>query len=181
MLLQGCTTPSTHTAAMQNWSVVGQGDWQRSETKVTASTSSGDSLLLSDRNHGDVTFSATASSTNREASLAIRMQDAANGYLVVFVPDGISWNNGVGGIWFSKRTAGRESSLGYYHRPGFPSLGQGARLSVVAAGSSFKVTLNGQNILSVTDPAYASGRIGFRIYGDRGLPCSATFADIEVR
>jgi hypothetical protein len=168
---------------LQSWSVIGSGqaDWQRTETMVTGSTSSGDSLLVSDKVYSDVTLSATASSANREASFAVRMQDAANGYLIVFVPDGITWNNGVGGIWFAKRTAGAESRLGYYHGKVFPSLGQNANLSVVATGSSFKIRLNGNEVLSVTDSTYTSGRVGLRIYGDSSLSCSATFTGVQVR
>jgi hypothetical protein len=182
LFVQGCATPSPRTPLLQSWTTIGTApaDWQRTESTVTGLTTAGDSLLVSDKVYGDVTFSATASTPNREASLAVRMKDAANGYLLIFVPDGLSWNNGVGGIWFAKRTAGAESRLGYYHGAGFPSLRQNARLAVVAAGASFKITLNGSEILSVTDATFPSGRVGLRIYGDSGLPCSATFGDVQV-
>lgn len=42
--------------------------------------------------------------------------------------------------------------------------GSRGNLSVVAVGSSFKIRLNGDEVLSVTDPTYTSGRVGLRIY-----------------
>lgn len=168
---------------LQEWTVIGSShaDWQRTEMTVTGSTSTGDSLLLSKQDYGEVTFSATARSPNREASLAVRMQDAANGYLVVFVPDGLDWNRGVGGLWFIRRKGGAESSLGHYHGPLFPAVNQNAKLSVVAAGDSFTIKLNGTEVLRAKDATYASGRVGFRIYGDSQLSCFAVFTDVQIK
>ncbi len=87
----------------------------------------------------------------------------------------------MGGIWLARRTAGIESYLGYYHDVVFPKLGQPARLSVIAVGPVIGISLNGQNVLSVTDSTYTLGRVGLRINGDQSLPCDAIFADVEVQ
>jgi hypothetical protein len=67
-------------------------------------TIDGDSILASSKKYGDVTFSATVGTPNKEASLAFRMQDAANGYILNFVPVG-SPEEPNGFVRLRKRTA----------------------------------------------------------------------------
>jgi len=74
----------------KDWSILsGNTDqWSWANNTIYGHTTNGDSILASTRQYGDVTVSAMVSTTNREASLVLRMQDADNGYLAAFVPDG---------------------------------------------------------------------------------------------
>lgn len=165
------------------WSAIGGQSalWQCFGSTITAHIAAGDSILASSQVYGDVALSATVATTNREASLAVRLQDAGNGYIIIFLPDGIGWRQGRGGIWIAKRTAGVEEYLAYWHGPDFPSLGQSAELSVAAVGSTLKVSLNGREVLKRNDLTYASGRVGLRVYGDAVQPCDATFSNLAVK
>jgi hypothetical protein len=106
------------------------------------------------------------------------MQDANNGYLVVFIPQGTpvaDWN---GLISLVKKTAGNEVTLATYHGRMFSSLGQSAKIVVTARGSLMEVRLNNVRVLQVVDTTYATGLIGLRIYGDPDNPCDASFASV---
>jgi hypothetical protein len=72
------------------WSTVSgdSGQWVFADGQIEAHSITGDSILASSEKYGDVTFSAIAKTTNREASVAFRMQDAANGYILNFTPVG---------------------------------------------------------------------------------------------
>jgi hypothetical protein len=174
-------TPST-ICIPAGWSVMGLGtsQWRCVGDVIEAHSSAGDSILASSDDYADVVLSARVGTNNREASLAIRMQDISNGYIVIFIPDGVSFRNGSGGLWIAERVAYSEDYIGYYHGPGFPSVGESALLSVSATGSSIEVSLNGQEVLQASDTTYTSGRIGLRINGDAQFPCDSSFADIAV-
>ena len=72
------------------WSAINgdSGQWSWAGGKIEGHSVTGDSIFASSQKYGDVTFSAIASTANREATLAIRLQDATNGYFVVFAPTG---------------------------------------------------------------------------------------------
>jgi RNA polymerase sigma factor (sigma-70 family) len=163
-----------------DWSVISgnREQWIWADGKINAHSTTEDSILASSKKYGDVTLSAIASTTNREASLALRMQDANNGYLVVFIPQGTpvaDWN---GLISLVKKTAGNEVTLATYHGRMFSSLGQSAKIVVTARGSLMEVRLNNVRVLQVVDTTYATGLIGLRIYGDPDNPCDASFASV---
>jgi len=174
---------TTSSSCIPNdWSVIGSGSgqWNCDGNIIQAHSSRGDSILVSDAMYSDVIITATVSTRNREASLAIRMKDAGNGYIIIFLPDGIAWNNGVGGIWIVERTNYEESILDYYHNQDFTVIGQSVKISIAAIGSSLKVSLNDKLVLLVNDTTYVSGKIGLRINGDASLPCDSTFEDLVV-
>jgi len=109
--------------------------WNWTGNTITGHSSTGDTILASTRQYGDVTLSAMVSSTNREASLAIRMQDADNGYVVIFGPDGTptaAWNGGH--IWLIRRKAGEERQLAVFNRRGLSAPGQLEKLTFSAKG-----------------------------------------------
>jgi hypothetical protein len=108
------------------------------------------------------------------------MQNPANHYSVIFLPNGTSWNNGQGGIWLTKVVADKVSTLGYYHAPNFLSIGESVPLSVSATGSLIIIRFKGAEVLRATDSTYTAGRIGFGIKGDPTQPSDATFANITV-
>jgi len=164
-----------------NWTILGPGTWNCNRDVVQAHSVRGDSLFVSTDILTDLTLVAIVSTQNREASLAIRMQDAANGYIVIFLPDGIAWNNGIGGIWLAKRVNYSETILGYYHDSKYPKLGEQAQLSVSVKGSKIIVIFNGAKVIQANDSTFTSGYVGLRINGDSGLPCDATFQDITIQ
>lgn len=160
------------------WSVV-SGDrdqWNWADGKIIGSSTAGDSQLVSSKIYRDVTVSAIVSTTNREASLAIRTQDADNGYIILFAPDCVT--NWPGRIYIDKRVAGVQSTLASYHGRVFSTMGDSAKVDVSAKGPWLEVRLNDVNVLRVKDTAYASGFIGLRIFGDPNLPCDATYSNL---
>jgi hypothetical protein len=163
------------------WSVLGgdQDQWSFAGGKVHGHSVNGEGILASEKEYGDVTFSATVSTTNREASLAIRMQDAGNGYIILFAPPGTPcpWNKR-GFIAVVKKMSGSETTLVTYNKRNLSSIGQTSKIRVIAHGPLIEVQLNGTKILDVSDSTFVTGHIGFRIYGASDYPCDAAFSKV---
>jgi RNA polymerase sigma factor (sigma-70 family) len=161
-----------------DWTVI-SGDreqWHWANGKINAHSTTFESILASSKAYGDVTLSAVASTTNREASLAIRLQDANNGYLIIFAPTD-TLRDDAGHISLIKKTDGNEVTLAsYYGR--LSSMGQSAKITVAARGSVMEVRLNDVRVLRVMDTTFATGHIGLRIFGDPDYPCDATFSNV---
>jgi serine/threonine protein kinase len=168
----------------RDWSCL-SGDisqWDSAGNVIYGHTSNGDSILASARQYDDVTLSAMVSTTNREATLAFRMQDPDDGYLACFGPDGTataSWNGGH--IWLIKRKGGEEKQLATFNRGGLSAPGQFEKLTVIARGPRLEVRLNDVTIMHATDRTFAAGFIGLRIYGDSKYPCDGVFSNLTVR
>src|ERR1035441_7616689 len=162
------------------WSAISgnEGQWSWSGGKIEAHTVDGDSIFASGKKYGDVTFSAIAKTTNREASLAFRMQDAANGYILNFTPVG-SPGEPNGFVRLRKRIGNDETTLAIYQGPRLVATGKSAKIKVVAKGSSIQVFLNGANVLRAHDTTFTTGSIGFRVYGWADFPCDATFSHVK--
>jgi len=163
----------------KDWSVL-RGDseqWNWTNGVINGHSTTGDSILASGKEYRDVTFSAIAGTTNREASLAIRMQDADNGYIIVFAPY-VTPLDDAGHIALVKRISGSETILGSYQGRVFSSMGQSAKITVAARGSLIEVRLNGIRVLRVMDSTFSTGLIGLRIYGSSDYPCDATFSKV---
>jgi hypothetical protein len=157
-----------------DWSVI-SGDreqWKWVNGAICGHSTSGESILASGREYHNVTLSAIAGTTNREASLAIRMQDVKNGYLIIFVPE--PW----GHIDLKKRLGGDETVLASYHGGILSSAGRSAKITVTASGPLIEVRLNGTRVLRVIDSTFITGLVGFRIYGSPDWPCDATFSKV---
>jgi hypothetical protein len=170
------------TGIPKAWSVL-DGDseqWNWANGKINGHSANGDSVLASGREYGDVTVSATAGSTNREASLAIRLQDADNGYIIVFAPAD-TLRDDAGHMALVRRTGGQETTLATYNGHVFSSMGQTAKITVTARGSVIEVRLNDVRIMRVMDTTFARGLVGLRIYGDADNPCDATFSNVTIR
>lgn len=161
------------------WSVItGDGEgWGWANGKIIAHSTTFESILASSAKYGDVTLSAIVSTTNREASLAIRLQDANNGYLVIFAP-AYTPRDDAGQISLRKITDGNEVFLASYRGREFSTLGQSAKITVTARGSVIEVRLNDVRVLRVMDTTYATGLIGLRIFGDPDSPCDAAFSNV---
>ena len=162
------------------WSAISgdNGQWVFTDGQIEAHTTTGDSILASSEKYGDVTFSAIAKTTNREASLAFRMQDAANGYILNFVPVGTPGEPN-GFVRLRKRVGNDETTIAIYQGPRLVTTGKSAKIKVVAKGSSIQVFLNGANVLRVHDTTFTIGSIGFRVYGWADFPCDATFSHVK--
>ena len=186
LVTAGTTTLTIYNAGkpMRNiqseWSAISgnDGQWSWSGGKIEAHTVDGDSIFASSKKYGDVTFSAVASTFNREASLAFRMQDAANGYILNFVPVG-SPGEPNGFVRLRRRIGNDETTLATYQGPRLVATGKSAKIKVVAKGSSIQVFLNGANVLRAHDTTFTNGCIGFRVYGWGDAPCDATFSGVS--
>ena len=177
-----CNQPRTLHGIPKDWAPLSgdMGDWTWANGKINGHGTNGDSILSSGREYANVTLSATVTALNREASLALRMQDANNGYIVVFVSPNTAFpaDNGVGRVDLVKRELGQETALASYHGRVFSSLGQSARIKVKARGDIIEVQLNDTRILRVKDDTFATGLIGLRMYGSPDYPCDATFSQV---
>jgi hypothetical protein len=168
----------------RDWSCL-SGDvrqWSWTDNAIYGHSTNGDSILASAKEYGDVMLSAMVSTTNREASLAFRMQGPNDGYLVIFGPDGTataSWNGGH--IWLIKREAGQEQQLAMFDRGGLSAPGQPEKLAVIAKGPRLEVRLNDVTIMKTNDSTFDSGYIGLRIYGDSKYSCDGVFSNLTVR
>ncbi len=160
------------------WSVLsGQRDqWSWVNDTIKGHSTTGDSILATNKKYSNVTLSVIAGSTNRGADLAIRMQDANNGYLVIFTPDGTPWAADSGSlVKVVKRTDGEEVELAKFVRRDLP---QSAKITVIARGPLIEVRLNEDPVLTVRDSTFATGFIGLRVYGDPVKPSDATFSHL---
>ena len=170
---------STRTV-WREWSVLqgNEDQWSFAGGKIHAHSTDGQTILASEKEYGDVTYSAIVSTTNREASMAIRMQNEGNGYLILFAPahTPVPWNR-TGFVAIIKMASGNETTLVSYKRR-LSAAGQTAKIKVIAQGSSIEVQLNGTKILQTSDSTYASGHIGLRIFGDPNYPCDSTFSRV---
>ena len=161
-----------------NWSILsGNPDqWTWTNGAINGHSTSGDAILASARQYGDVTISAIVNATNRDADFALRMQDADNGYLICYVPDGTPWAADNGShIQLRKRISGEESDVATFPRRGLP---QSGKLTVVAKGPRSEVRWNDITVLKTNDSTFASGFIGVRVFGDLGKPSDATFSNL---
>jgi hypothetical protein len=172
--------PSAAPTVELTWTASG-GSWTgpidgivRGETDIV------DALYLYPQSYSDFTFAAELQALDREASLAFRMQDTQNGYLVIVVPTGAIGANP--GIYLAKRVQGEHSFLASTQQ-GLPDLGEWVRVTVQTAGAHIQVSVNDMLIFDLDDttgPPITAGQVGFRIYGDRIAPCHANFRDIEL-
>jgi len=179
---------ATETVHLQgipdDWSVLNghPGQWKWIDNAFYGHSSTGDTVLASNRRYRDVTLSAMVSTTNREASLALRFQDSDGGYLAIFGPDGTptaAWNGSH--IWLVKRTAGAEQNLAVFKLRGHTAPGEMEKLTFSARGSQLEVRLNDVIVLSANDATYDSGYIGLRVYGDPKYPSDGVFSNLTVR
>ena len=169
-----------------DWQVAGKGLWTCANNVVKAYSIDGNGFLLSKAVYRDAYFEATVSTKDREASLAIRMQDEDNGYIVVLVPGNTLWakkvSSGSGYSDFRIRKNGQESSLTKYnYNISIPNAGELITLSVLASGSSFQVYINGKLAIQAYDETFKEGRIGLRIFGGSDIPCNSTFTNLIVK
>jgi RNA polymerase sigma factor (sigma-70 family) len=164
----------------KNWSVLsGNADqWNWADGKINAHSTTGDTILASNRKYRDVTLSVVAGTTNRDADIAFRMQDADNGYFLLYVPDNTSWaaENGCY-IAVIKRVAGEETEIGTFKRP---NLAESAKITLKVRGSNIEVSLNNTPVINIYDTTFGSGFVGLRAYGDPIKPCDATFAKLII-
>jgi serine/threonine protein kinase len=178
------TVETVHVEGIpRDWSVLkGATDqWHWTDNTFTGHTTTGDSILASTRQYDDVTVSAMVSTTNREAALVLRFQDANNGYLAVFVPDGTAAaRDDTSKISLLRRIAGEEKELGLFIRRGLSAPGQLEKLTFSARGSRLEVRLNDVVILSTNDSTFASGYVGLRVYGDPKYPCDGVFSNLTI-
>lgn len=150
------------------WSVLDGGgeQWSLANGKIHGHSVDGEAILASEEKYRELTYSATISTTNREASLAIRMQDAGNGYLILFAParTPCPWNR-TGFIAVIKKVAGGETTLASYNKRNMFSIGHAAQIKVMARGPIIEVQVNGTKILHVSDSTFATGRIACACLG----------------
>ena len=164
-----------------DWSVLsGQGaQWNWTNNAIYAHSTTGDSILASNRKYGDVTLSATVGSTNRGAELVFRAQDVDNGYHVNYTPDDTPWAADNGSIVkLVRKVAGDEFDLAVFKRGKLPHT---AKITVSAKGPRLEVRLNDIPILRTNDATFASGFIGLRVYGDPIKPCDDTYSNLTVQ
>jgi hypothetical protein len=167
----------------KDWSILSGNSeqWTWDNNAINGHTTNGDSILASTKQYGNVTVSAMVSTTNREASLALRMQDADNGYIAAFVPDGTPSARGdTSKITLLRRISGDEKEIAIFKRRGLSAPGQLEKFTFSANGSRLEVRLNDVTVIKTNDTTFASGYIGLRIYGDPTIPCDGIFSNLTI-
>ncbi len=162
----------------RGWSAIAGSvdDWTWRDGKIRGHVAEGQSMLVSSKVYTDVTLSANATSTNREASFVIRARDADNCYLVIFVPSNTPWMKNTGWIELVKRQGGKDKTLAKYQGRIMTTLGHTAKIATVAKGTWIEVLLNDVSIIRVQDTTYTSGFIGIRMFGRGPQSCDATYS-----
>ncbi len=164
----------------KNWTILSgtSEQWNWATNAIHGQSASGDTMLTSTNRYKDVTISAIVSATTRDADLVVRMQDADNGYVICYAPDGTPWAADNGShIQLRKRVAGVESDVATFTKVG---LSQKGKLTVVAKGPHIDILWNDKTVLKVNDATFASGYVGVRVYGDAGLPSNGSFSKLTV-
>jgi serine/threonine-protein kinase len=141
----------------------------------------GDGLYLYQKTYTDFVFTAEVLTPDREASLAFRMQDRNNGYLLILVPTGIEFDANPG-LYLAKRIEGDHFFFAYSDA-NLPAVGEWAELSVEVTGRTIRAYLNGALAFEYTDtaaPPFDSGMLGFRIFGDEAGRNYGGFRSIEL-
>jgi len=185
LIYRALPKPTVHLTAMpSDWST-GDGrpdQWSWADGEFHAHSNRGDSVLLSDKQYGDVTLSAMVTTTNRQAGLALRMNGAGEGYIAMFIPSKTAWTDSRNGgrVVLYKRTGSDQVSVKSYKGRLLDTAGQSAKFTFSAKGKNLEVRLNDQVVLQVKDPDFPTGSIGLRIYGDSRQPCDATFSDVTI-
>jgi levanase len=111
-----------------------------------------------------VTFTAVAESFDHYTTLAFRLQDAQNGYFVVFAPANIRINPN-GFIRLDKMDSGRQTTLASHQKQKVLEVGHSAKIKVVAKGPSIEVFLNGDRVIQAEDTTFRSGYLGLQVRG----------------
>jgi serine/threonine-protein kinase len=162
------------------WIAIG-GTWTGPDGGVVrGETDASDGLYLYQQTYTDFTFAAEVQAVDREASLAFRMQDDQNGYLVIIVPTGARGGNP--GVYLAKRFQGGHSFLASSQQHA-PAAAEWIGVSVRAVDTRIQVSMNGTLVFDISDtstPALTSGKVGFRIYADALGPCHANFRNIQL-
>jgi hypothetical protein len=86
------------------------------------------------------------------------------------------------GIYLAKRVQGAYSFLASTQQ-NLPMVGQWISVAIRATSSRLEISMNGMVVLDVIDtamPQFASGKLGFRIYGDTAAACHANFRNIQL-
>jgi hypothetical protein len=160
----------------------GSDQWSWSNDTIYGHTTEGDSILASTKQYGDVTLSAMVSTTNREASLALRLQGPENGYIAAFGPDGTPAAKGdASKITLLRRISGEEREIAIFKRRKLSGPGQVEKFTFAAKGPRLEIRLNDVTVIKTNDTTFSSGFIGLRIYGDSSIPCDGTFSNLTVR
>jgi RNA polymerase sigma factor (sigma-70 family) len=163
------------------WSVI-SGDpqsWSFEGGKIMADSLGGYSMLASSNKYSDVTFSAIATSLDHYVNLAIRLQDANNGYIIVFAPPNIRVNPN-GFVRLDKIVDGTQTTLASYLKQKVLDVGHSAKIKVVARGPVIEVYLNGDRVIRAEDNTFSSGCLGLRAIGaSRTYPGHVTFSHVD--
>ena len=77
-----------------------------------------------------------------------------------------------------KRVAGEETQIASYQGRVFSTLGQAAKITVIAKGPWFEGRLKDVTVFRVKDTTFSSGFIGLRIYGWADSPCDAEYSNL---
>jgi DNA-directed RNA polymerase subunit RPC12/RpoP len=157
--------------------------WSFSHGKINGHSTTAEIMLASPGKYSDVTFSATVENISGQAAIAIRMQDRNNGYLVVFAA-GRARNPGNGGsIVLEKMTSGNGAILATTrgNLTSASSIGQTAKIRVIARGTLMEVLVDGKKVLQARDSTFTAGRMGIAISRNANLPGDATFSKVSFR
>ena len=159
--------------------------WHWSHGKITVHDDFGDGVLVSGKEYGDFSLSASVTASTREASFALRMRDPDHGYFLTFVPAGTAWTrHNTPHLDLIKISRGQEDDgkiLAVFEGRKLSRIGPHAKIEVLARGPLIEVRLNDAKVLEVRDDSFLTGRVGLRVAGDRPGPSDAVYSKLIIQ
>lgn len=181
LLLAAFFFPADHSddfsKGFLSWEIV-SGDWKAENGMIKGSSGGGEGLLLlKDKLFANFTLECRIKVENREGSLAFRVKDKDNLYLLVFNPK-IS-DESQGSVLLIRRLNGKETYFAGSEQ--YVWRNEWVKLKISAVKEKLEVYVNGKMTVSVDDKNLKEGRAGLRVFGDFFNGCDAYFDDFSIK
>ena len=161
---------------LNKWEKI-SGDWVVLNDTLKGSTSSGDGLIfLKDKVFKDFILECKISVESREGSIAFRILDKNNMYILVFNPK--VNKDAQGSLLLIRRIKGKETYFAGLEQ--YVPLRTWIKIKLVVEGKKINVYSNDNFVLSVEDENFSEGKVGMRVFGDILSPCTAYYKDFSI-
>lgn len=159
------------------WEVI-SGEWKEQDNVLKGSSGSGDGFIfIKDKTYKNFTLECNIKVENREGSIAFRVVDKNNMYILVFNPK-VS-KDAQGSVLLIRRIKGKETYFAGAEL--YVKSNCWIKLKLIVEGKTIRVYANDKFILSVDDENLSEGKVGLRVFGDFLSGCDAYFYDFSVK
>ena len=162
---------------LSNWEVL-SGNWKVVDGGINGNSGGGDGLILFKGPFlKNFTLECKISVENREGSLAFRVSDKNNMYLLVLSPK--TDEESQGSILLIRRVKGKETYFAGAEQ--YFKIKEFVKIKIVCDGNKIDAYVNDKFAVSVEDANLPSGLAGLRVYGDFFNGAAASFKDFSVK